>query len=374
MVEEITTVIARLPWLFVIARNSAFTYKGKAVDVKQVAQELGVRYLLEGSVRKADNRVRITAQLIDTANAAHIWADRFDGALDDIFELQDQVASSVVGAIEPKLRQSETERVIRKPPQNLGVYDLYLRALAEHQKFTQSGWDAAVALSTRALAIDPDYAPAAALIGWCRVQQAGIGAPVSASEIAESVRLATQVVEAGKDQPDALGIAAFTLSFFTGAHATAAGMIDHALTLNPNSALAWGFRGWAATRQDQADPAIEALQRAMRLSPLDPWRWIFFGGMAFANMVARRFAETIDWADRSLREQPRFAAAYRLKAIACAYLDRAEEAREAARQILELQPAFTISGWVRTYGAFICTSETLAMVVEGMRKAGLPEK
>ena len=326
MVEEITTAIARLPWLFVIARNSSFAYKGKPVDVKQVARELGVRYVLEGSVRKGGNRVRITAQLIDTANAAHIWADRFDGALDDIFELQDQVASSVVGALEPRLRQSETERAVRKPTENLGAYDLYLRALAEAQKLTQSGWDAAVALLTRALAVDPDYAPAAALIGWCRVLQATIGAPVSASEIAESARLATRVIEIGKDQPDALCLAANTLSFFTGAHATAAGMIDHALMLNPNSALAWFFRGWVAAMQDQADPAIEALQRAMRLSPLDPLRWTFFVGMSFANMKARRFGEAIDWADRSLREQPRNASPYRLKAIACAHLDRAEEA------------------------------------------------
>jgi TolB-like protein/class 3 adenylate cyclase len=375
MVEEITTAISRLPWLFVIARNSSFTYKGKPVDVKQVGRELGVRYVLEGSVRKGGNRVRITAQLIDTANAAHIWADRFDGVLDDIFELQDQVASSVVGAIEPKLRQSETERAIRKPTENLGAYDLYLRALAEFQKLTQLGRDAAVVLSTRALAIDPDYAPAAALIGWCRVHQAVIGAPVSADEIVESVRLATQVIETGKDQPDALGIAAYTLSFFTGAHATAAGMIDHALTLNPNSAMAWSCRGWVAAMQDQADPAIEALQRAMRLSPLDPLRWVlFFAGMSFANLVARRFGETIDWADRSLREQPRHAGIYRFKAVACAHLGRVEEARECARRALELQPAFTISGMQRTYGAAMCTPETLAMYVDGLRKAGLPEE
>jgi tetratricopeptide (TPR) repeat protein len=288
--------------------------------------------------------------------------------------LQDQVASSVVGAIEPKLRQSETERAIRKPTEDLGAYDLYLRALAELQKFTQSGRDAAVVLLTRALAIDPDYAPAAALIGWCRAQQAAMGAPLSASEIAESVRLATQIMEIGKDQPDALCIAAYTLSMFTGAHATAAGMIDHAFMLNPNSALAWSCRGWVAAMQDQVDPAIEALQRAMRLSPLDPLRWIFFGGMSFANLVARRFGESIDWADRSLREQPRYASVYRAKAIACAHLDRVEEARESARRILELQPAFTIAGWVRTYGAFICTPETLAMCVDGLRKAGLPEE
>ena len=159
MVEEITTAISRLPWLFVIARNSSFTYKGRAVDVKQVARELGVRYVLEGSVRKAGNRVRITGQLIDTATGAHIWADRFDGALDDIFELQDQVATSVVGAIEPKLRQSEIERAARKPTESLDAYDLYLRALAEFNKFTEEGMREAIALLQRALAIDPGYAP-----------------------------------------------------------------------------------------------------------------------------------------------------------------------------------------------------------------------
>jgi adenylate cyclase len=165
MVEEITTAISRLPWLFVIARNSSFTYKGRAVDVKQVARELGVRYVLEGSVRKAGNRVRITGQLIDTATGAHIWADRFDGALDNIFELQDQVASSVVGAIEPKLRQSEIERAIRKPTESLDAYDFYLRGLAEFNKFTEEGMGQAIRLLQRALAIDPGYAPAAALIG-----------------------------------------------------------------------------------------------------------------------------------------------------------------------------------------------------------------
>src|SRR6516165_3139015 len=168
MVEEITTAIARLPWLFVIARNSAFTYKGKPVDVKQVAQELGVRYVLEGSVRKAGSRVRISAQLIDTTTGAHIWADRFDGALDDIFELQDLVASNVAGAIEPKLRRSEIERASRKPTANLTAYDLYLRALAQSSRYTEESLAEAVVLARRALTIDPSYAPAAALVGRCR--------------------------------------------------------------------------------------------------------------------------------------------------------------------------------------------------------------
>ena len=171
MVEEITTAISRLPWLFVIARNSSFTYKGKAVDVKQVARELGVRYVLEGTVRKAGNRVRITGQLIDATTGAHIWADRFDGALDDIFELQDQVASSVVGAIEPRLRLSEIERASRKPTASLSAYDFYLRALAQLHRYTEEGFDEAVVLLRQALGVDASYAPAAAMVGWCHVLQ-----------------------------------------------------------------------------------------------------------------------------------------------------------------------------------------------------------
>ena len=207
MVEEITTAIARLPWLFVIARNSAFTYKGKAVDVKQVAQELGVRYVLEGSVRKAGNRVRITGQLIDTATSAHIWADRFDGALDDIFELQDQVASSVAGAIEPKLRQSEIERASRKPTANLTAYDLYLRALASSYRYTEAGFAEAVVLAQQALAIDPSYAPAAALVGWCRGLQRVQGwRALSADDVAEAYRLARQALEAERDDAETISV------------------------------------------------------------------------------------------------------------------------------------------------------------------------
>jgi TolB-like protein/class 3 adenylate cyclase len=199
MVEEIITALSRIRWLFVIARNSSFTYKGKAVDVKQVARELGVRYMLEGSVRKAGNRVRITGQLIDTTTGAHIWADRFDGTFDDIFELQDQVASGVVGVIEPKLRQSEIERASRKPTASLDAYDLYLRALALRDQHTDESVREAIALLKRALAIDPSYAPAAALIGWSRIHQASHGRiPISQAERAEAVTLARHALGRGK--------------------------------------------------------------------------------------------------------------------------------------------------------------------------------
>jgi TolB-like protein/class 3 adenylate cyclase len=237
IVEEITTAISRLPWLFVIARNSSFTYKGRAVDVKQVARELGVRYVLEGSVRKAGNRVRITGQLIDTTTGAHIWADRFDGALDDIFELQDQVASSVVGAIEPKLRQSEIERAVRKPTESLDAWDLYLRALVQLRQYTPEGWRTAIDSLRKALALDPACAPAAGLFAWCRVFQLA-GHLTSAEEVAEGARLARRAIETGREDPDALWMGGWAIAMLGGERAIGLGAIERALELNPNSALA----------------------------------------------------------------------------------------------------------------------------------------
>jgi adenylate cyclase len=290
MAEEITTAIARLPWLFVIARNSSFTYKGRAVDVKQVARELGVRYVLEGSVRKAGSRVRITGQLIDTTTGAHIWADRFDGALDDIFELQDQVASNVAGAIEPKLRQSEIERASRKPTANLTAYDLYLRALAQSYRFTEEGLAEAVVLTRQALAIDPSYAPAAAMVGWCRLLQRiqGRGA-LSGDDVAEAIRLARQALEAERDDAETIWQAALTLFRLAGEAAMAAAALDRALALNPNAAHAWMARGDIYAVRNEPEAAIAAIERARRLSPFDPYAFFYAGIIALAHLAARRF-------------------------------------------------------------------------------------
>jgi adenylate cyclase len=276
MVEEITTAIARLPWLFVIARNSSFAYKGKLVDVKQVAQELGVRYVLEGSVHKAGTRVRITGQLIDTTTGAHIWANRFDGALDDIFDLQDQVASGVAGAIEPKLRQSEIERTSRKPTANLTAYDLFLRALAQSYRYTEEGLAEAVILARQALAVDPSYAPAAAMVGWCRVLQRlqGWGA-LSADAAAEACRLARQALEAERDDAETISQAARTLFRLAGEVAMAAAALDRALALNPNAAHAWLTKGHIHALRNQPEAAIEAIERARRLSPFDPYTFFY---------------------------------------------------------------------------------------------------
>ena len=214
MVEEIITALARIRWLFVTARNSSFVYRGQNVDVKRVGRELGVRYMLEGSVRKSTNRVRITAQLIDAQNGAHIWADRFDGSLDDIFDLQDRVASGVIGAIEPKLRQSEIERASRKPTESLNAYDLYLRALAQFHEFTKEGCSEAIRLSRQAFDIDPSYAPAAALIGYSHhMQVLQRWAPSDPAGLAEISSLARRAVQSGKEDPDALWMAGFVMAF-----------------------------------------------------------------------------------------------------------------------------------------------------------------
>ena len=341
VVEEIITAISRLPWLFVIARNSSFTYKGRAVDVKQVARELGVRYVLEGSVRKGGNKVRITGQLIDAASGAHIWADRFDGALDDIFELQDQVASGVVGAIEPKLRSSEIERAIRKPTENLGAYDLYLRALAQFWKWTPDGWSEAVDLLRRALDIDPSYATAAGLFAWCRVVEQ-TRRLVSAQERDEASRFARLAVEKGNEDPDALWMGGWGMLMLAGEHAAGMSAMERSLALNPNSALASCFFGWAQSYRHQSQRAIEALERARRFSPLDPQPWVFYGGLAHAHFAAGRWGEAIEWADRALHAQPRMTAVVGVKAAACSHLGRAEEARAYVSRYLELRPGSTI--------------------------------
>jgi len=372
MVEEITTAISRLPWLFVIARNSSFTYKGKPVDVKQVARELGVRYVLEGSVRKAGNRVRITGQLIDTTTGAHIWADRFDGALDDIFELQDQVASGIAGAIVPKLRQFEIERAARKPTANLDAYDLYLRALAQSYRFTEEGFAEAIVLARKALAIDPSYAPAAALVGRCRGHQRGQGwGALSAADIGEACRLARQAIEAERDDAETISLAAWALFRLAGEVEIAAAALDRALALNPNAAHAWWARGHIHATRNQPEAAIEAIERARRLSPFDPYTFFYAVNSAVAHLAARRFEQAVEWADRALHGQPRMVTAMRVKAVALAHLGHLDEARAELARVLVIDPKLTIAGF-REFLHF-AAPEVRELYVTGLRLAGLPE-
>jgi TolB-like protein len=376
MVEEIITALSRIRWLFVIARNSSFSYKGKSPDLRQVGRELGVRYVLEGSVRKASNRVRITGQLIDTGTGAHIWADRFDGALDDVFELQDQVASSVAGAIEPKLRQSEFERASRKPTESLDAYDLYLRALALRDTHTDESVREAIALLKRALAIDPGYAPAKALIGWSRIHQLSHGrSAIAEADRAEAVALARQALDEGKNDPDTLWMAAHALRVFAGERDVAAAAIDRALTLNPNSAHGWMARGFSCNSLRQSSLAIEAFERAMRLSPLDRLSRAFTIGTAIAHLHAGQYSEALGWAERTLHEEPGYRPALLARAIACAQLDRIEEAREALRQFIASQPGLTIVQFKAQYSPRLFPPDLVASLADGLlREAGVPEE
>jgi adenylate cyclase len=373
MVEEITTAISRLPWLFVIARNSAFTYKGKATDVKQVAQELGVRYVLEGSVRKAGSRVRITGQLIDTATSAHIWADRFDSALDDIFDLQDQVASSVAAAIEPKLRQSEIDRAVRKPTESLSAYDLYLHALAQSNRWSDDGFAEGVTLARQALAIDPSYAPAAAMLSWCRTIQHVHGwGSLSGDDITEAILLSRRALEAARDDPDTVWQAAYTLFLLGGEASVAEAMFDRALTLNPNAAMAWNAKGNVLALRNRPDAAIDALERARRLSPNDPNVYWNALSTAIAHFAARRFGEAIESADHALHDQPRFVTAMRVKTAAFAHLGLLEEARTELGRVLAIDPSLTIARYRAMLGSSVAP-ELFELIVAGLRRAGLPE-
>ena len=372
MVEEITTAIARFPWLFVIARNSSFTYKGKAVDVKQVARELGVRYVLEGSVRKAGNRVRITGQLIDTATNAHIWGDRFDGALDDIFELQDQVASGVVGAIEPRLRLAEIERASRKPTESLDAYDLNLRAMAQMHKRTREGHAEAIRLSHQALELDPAYAPVMARIADCRLMQlARHWIPASSPELDEGIRMARQAITAGRDDAGVLQTAGYALGYLAGENETALSALDRAIELNPNFAVAFGQRALVLGWLNRPDEAILSAQQAIRRSPQNPNAFVFYTALAGAHMAAGRYEEALPWADRALRENSG-AVALRLKLSLCGHLRRFEEAEECLHLLREIHPEPTIAGMMGDLPKGL-SSERTARFAEGWRKAGLPE-
>jgi adenylate cyclase len=372
MVEEIITALSRFPQLFVIARNSSFTYKGRAVDVKQVGRELGVRYVLEGSVRKAGNRVRITGQLIDAANGVHLWADRFEGALADIFELQDQVTASVVGAITPKLEQAEIERARTNPTKNLNAYDLYLRALPHYNAFTRMGIDEALGLLRRAIKLDPDYAVAKAFAAYCVLQRDNQGyTEVTQIEIDESIRLAREALEAGRDDPRVLLLAGVVLANLAHDWETAITALDRALSLNSNSAQVWAMSGWVRVMAGDQRTAAEHFSHAIHLSPRAPDISRALTGLGVANMMAGDYDEALKFGRQALQEMPRHAVAHRVVAASLALLGRTEEARKAMRALLAVAPNSTMSH-VRKYIPYR-DAEFVERYHRGLREAGLPE-
>jgi TolB-like protein len=373
IVEEITTALSRIRWLFVIARNSSFTYKDRAVDVKQVGRELGVRYVLEGSVRKAANRVRITGQLIDAATGAHLWADRFDGKLKDIFDLQDQVTAGVVSAISPRLEQAEIERAKRKPTESLDSYDYFLRGMASVYQWNRDDISEALKLFYQAIELDPNFATAHGVAAWCYLWRNAHGWTTDREQaIAETTRLARRVAESGKDDAVALAFGGLALAYVAGDLLEGgAALIDRALALNPNLTTAWYASGWVRAFLGETDIAIEHLARAMRLSPLDPLMFLMKALTGHAHFIAGSYPEAAEWAARAAREQPNFLGAIRNLAASSALSGRPEEARKALARARHPDPGLRLSNLKDRVGPF--RVKDFARFAEGMRLAGLPE-
>ena len=370
IVEDIITALSRVKWFFVIARNSSFTYKGRAVDVRQVGRELGVRYVLEGSIRKSGNRVRITGQLIEAATGNHVWADRFEGSLEDVFELQDRITETVVAAIEPSLQIAEIRRSSFKPTDSLDAYDLYLRALPHHYAQTRESLDEALRLLDRAIALDPDYAFAkafAAVIHCVRWSQSW----AAADDISKGSLLAHEALVSSRDEPTTIAFAAHAMAWLTRDYNTALAAMARAILLNPNSGQILLRSGWLRTWVSDADRAIDEFSRAIRLSPVDPELGYAFGGLAFALIIKSDYEKALEYARRSAREMPRWIPAWRAVVVASVKTDRLQEAQEAVRHILLLSPSHTIA---QVRSAFPFRDESFReLCFDAFRRAGLPE-
>jgi TolB-like protein/class 3 adenylate cyclase/Tfp pilus assembly protein PilF len=372
MVEEIITALSRFRQLFVIARNSSFTYKGRAVDVKQVGRELGVRYVLEGSVRKAGSRVRIAGQLIDTATGTHLWADRFDGGIEDVFDLQDQVTASVVGAIAPKLEQAEIERTKHKPTENLDAYDFYLRGLVGVHQWTKEGNEDALSNLYRAFELDPNFATAYGMAARCYSQRKASGWVTDrAWEIAEAERLARRAAALGKDDALALCTAGIALDFVVGDVENGAALMDRATVLNPNLAWAWLFSGWSKVWLGEPEAAIERAARALRLSPNDPHSFNMQTVMAAAHFTAGRYAQALPWAEMAVREKPDYLLPRCVLAASAALAGRQADAEKAIAMARRIDPAVRLSNL--SFFPAIQRPGDYARWEEGLRRAGLPE-
>jgi len=370
MVEDVITGLSRISWLFVIARNSSFAYKGRSVDIKQVGRELGVRYVVEGSVRKAGNRVRITAQLIEAETGSHLWADKYDGVLEDVFDLQDRITETIVGVIEPSVRRAEIERARRKRPDNLDAYDLYLRALPHTNAAMPDEAAIAIPYLLEALELDPSYAAAHAALALnreTRFRSAGF----DENDRREAVRHARLALALGTDDANALAHAALVVLHVDRDFETASGAIARALSLNASCATALYFG--AHIHAASGDPALaeDHARRALRLSPFDPASFEAHIAIAIVRVRQRRYDEAVVYGAKAIQANPRFSILYALQAMALALAGRVVEAKSFGRRLLELEPTFRVEPVVQFVG--FAEPETREAFARGLRQAGLPE-
>jgi adenylate cyclase len=372
VVEEIITALSRVHSFFVIARNSSFTYKGRAVDIKQVGRELGVRYVLEGSVRKAGPRVRITGQLVEAASGAHLWADRYDGNLGDIFDLQDRVTTSVVGAITPKLQRAETQRALRKPTTDLTAYDMVLRALPDALSILPGRNAAALDLLWKATELDPGYASAFSTAAYCILLRKVSAWPAWHPDQDQiCLRFAKEAIRLDQDDPTVLSMSAAALAIVNRQAEYALELLDRSLAIDPNSALAWATKGAACAFVGRGNEGIVAVETAMRLSPLDPLMFMFWHCLAECYGTARKHELAVEVSLRALREAPNpLPPTLRILAGSYARLGRLEEAKAVVKQVLALTPDFTVTKWLQATAKL---PEYRPYTADSLRLAGFPE-
>ena len=365
--EDIITGLSKLHWFFVIARNSSFTYKSKAVDVKRVARELGVRYVLEGSVRKGGNRVRITAQLIDAATNNHIWADRYDGDLTDVFALQDEITKKVVSAIEPRLLEAEGIRSQNRSPEDIGAWDMVIQANSLFWRLTKSEGEAAVAMLKRAVERYPGYAPAHSMLAFALLLSRQAGWIAMEPEVKQPAALAARAAELDDSDPWAhlaLGYVALTRRRTD----EAIEEIQRALDLNPNFAAAHGYLGFALALDGRSDQAIDHIEQAIRMSPHDAQNAIFNVGLAGAHYLAGRYTEAVSFGRKAMQQRFGLTNGHRIYIASLAQAGQIDEARAALARLQELQPENSIA-WIERNIPY--TPGPMAKFLEGMRKAGL---
>jgi TolB-like protein/Tfp pilus assembly protein PilF len=371
MVEEIITALSRFRQLFVIARNSSFTYKGRTVDPKQVGHELGVRYVLTGSVRKAGERVRIIGQLIDAASATHLWADRIDGGLEDIFDLQDRVTASVVGAIAPTLEHAEIRRAQLKSTESLDAYEYYLRGMARFHQSTRASISDALHLFRQAIKLDPDYAAAFGMAAWCYVRRKGSRWAIDREqEISEATPLIRRALELGRDDAVALSAAGYALAYVVGDLEQGAAFLDQAVATNGNLAAALSLCGWPKLWLGDLDAANKLQARAMRLSPRDPQAFLMEAATSMAHFCAGRYNEASAWAIRAFGHQPNFIMSMAALAASDAQGGRINNARKTMMRMRELDSTLRVSS-LKDWTPFR-QSEYSARWAKSLQSAGLP--
>jgi TolB-like protein len=371
--EEIITALSRMRLLFVIARNSSFTYKGRDVDVRQVGRELGVRYVLEGSVRKGANRLRITGQLVEAASGVHLWADRFEGELEDIFDLQDRVTASVLGAIAPRIGQAEIERAKRKPTDNLDAYDYFLRGMANVHRWTKAANDQALRDFRCAIERDPEFGSAYGLAARCYSQRKSCGWMLHREqETVEAERLARLAADFGKDDSVALCTAGIVLGYVVGNLEDGNALIDRALSLNPNLAWAWVFGSWIKIWLGEPEAATERGSRAIRLSPSDPEVLFFMQtATAYSHFLDGHYGDALSWAQAAMRQRPDVVISICAAAASGALAGRPEEAEQAMSRLRQIEPNLRVMDLPALF-PFRRPYDSNRWA-EALRKAGLPD-